>query len=117
MTQTSPQSHGAHITATHPSVAPHSKIDKYSANPSGVVIGLTLGMAWQLAVVVLVPIFGGHFLDDKFNSSPVWTLIGFVVAMLLMVVVVRQTLARLAEFTGSPTVQTDDKTHKDGAKS
>ncbi len=39
-----------------------------------------LNMSWQLAIVVIVPIVGGFKLDEKFNSSPWLTLLGFVVA-------------------------------------
>jgi F0F1-type ATP synthase assembly protein I len=38
-------------------------------------------MTWQLAVVVLVPLIGGFKLDEKFHTSPLLTIIGFVLAM------------------------------------
>ena len=47
-----------------------------------------LNMSWQLAIVVLVPILGGYALDSHFHSLPLWTAIGFVLAMLGMVAVV-----------------------------
>jgi hypothetical protein len=40
-----------------------------------------LTMSWQLAVVVLVPIIGGFELDQKLNTLPALTIVGFVVAM------------------------------------
>lgn len=47
-----------------------------------------LNMSWQLAIVVLVPILGGYALDMRFNSLPLWTATGFVLALLSMVAVV-----------------------------
>jgi F0F1-type ATP synthase assembly protein I len=57
-----------------------------------------LDMSWQLAVVVLVPLLGGFKLDEKYNSSPVLTLIGFGLAMVGTAVVlwrVSQTLGAM----------------------
>jgi len=47
-----------------------------------------LSMSWQLAIVVLVPIFAGYQADKHFGTLPVWTAVGFVLAMALMAVVV-----------------------------
>ena len=120
MTQTASHSHGASITATRKSVgnssktgskqqsAP-SKADLYSTNPSGIVVGLTLSMSWQLAIVFLVPLVAGHILDDKLNTSPWLTVTGLGVAMLAMVMVVRRTLAQLNEYTVSHEPKADKK--------
>ena len=43
-------------------------------------IAMTLGMSWQLALVVIVPIVGGHYLDDHYRMTPWLTLAGLVVA-------------------------------------
>jgi F0F1-type ATP synthase assembly protein I len=40
-----------------------------------------MGMSWQLAVVVLVPILGGFFLDQQFATTPLLTILGFIIAM------------------------------------
>ena len=45
-------------------------------------------MSWQLAIVVLVPIIGGFELDQKLNTLPALTIVGFVVAMVGMGAVV-----------------------------
>ncbi len=45
-------------------------------------------MSWQLALVVLIPVIGGVKLDEHFNTLPVWTIIGFVVALVGMAAVV-----------------------------
>lgn len=45
-------------------------------------------MSWQLAIVVLVPIIGGFKLDEYFSTTPVLTIIGFVLAMVGMGLVV-----------------------------
>lgn len=67
------------------------------ARPNSIVMGLTLGMSWQLAVTVLVPVVGGHLLDAKLhpNGLPVYTLAGLLLALAGMIIVVRRTLKAL----------------------
>jgi F0F1-type ATP synthase assembly protein I len=106
MTQTHKLSHGVSTTATAASVAPlsqanQSKSEKYATNPSGIVVGLTVNMGWQLAIVVLLPLFGGHVLDDHLNTSPWLTLTGLIIAMVAMILVVRRTLQELNEYTAN----------------
>lgn len=49
-----------------------------------------LGMSWQLAVVVLVPIVGGFELDKAFATSPLLVIVGFIVAMAGFTLIVRR---------------------------
>lgn len=65
---------------------------EYDRNPSAVSLGLALNMAWQLGIVVLVPILFGHVLDNRLHSGQTVTIIGLVIATAGMIVVVRQTL-------------------------
>lgn len=51
-----------------------------------------MNMTWQLAVVVLVPIGGGYALDKKLQTLPVLTIIGFILAIVCMVIVVQRLL-------------------------
>jgi F0F1-type ATP synthase assembly protein I len=44
---------------------------------------------------VLVPIIGGYKLDQHFNSSPVWVIIGFLVAMAGFFMVIHRALKEL----------------------
>lgn len=53
-------------------------------------------MSWQLAIVVLVPIVGGFKLDERLHSLPLWTFIGFTLAMIGMAVVVWHQLQLLS---------------------
>lgn len=53
-------------------------------------------MSWQLAIVVLVPVIGGFKIDERFDSLPVWTFIGFILAMIGMAVVVWHQLQLLS---------------------
>jgi F0F1-type ATP synthase assembly protein I len=43
-------------------------------------IAMALNMSWQLAIVVIIPLVGGYKLDEQFNTSPLFTLIGLLVA-------------------------------------
>lgn len=52
-------------------------------------------MSWQLAIVVLVPLIGGAQLDKIFGTSPVLTIIGFIVALAGMAFVVRRQMQLL----------------------
>lgn len=45
------------------------------------VVAMALSMAWQLALVVIVPIVGGYMLDQHYHKSPILTLAGLVVAL------------------------------------
>ncbi len=42
---------------------------------------VTLGMGWRLALTVLIPLIAGIKIDDRFNSSPSYTLAGFMLAV------------------------------------
>jgi F0F1-type ATP synthase assembly protein I len=80
------------------------------ARARGEFLSAALSMSWQLAVVVLLPLLGGHALDNHFRSSPVWTIVGFVIAVLLGGVVVWRS-AQLA----SPNPKDFDK-HKESKR-
>lgn len=66
--------------------------------------GAAIGMSWQLAVIVLVCILGGYKLDDMTGSSPVFTLIGLVLALAGSIVVIRSALSKMNNFE----VKSDD---------
>jgi hypothetical protein len=42
--------------------------------------GATLNMGWRLAITVVIPLVAGVKLDEKFDSSPLYTLLGMVIA-------------------------------------
>ncbi len=44
-------------------------------------VTMALDMSWRLALIVLIPLLGGVALDNKFNSSPAFTIVGFLLAM------------------------------------
>jgi F0F1-type ATP synthase assembly protein I len=60
--------------------------------------GAAIGMSWQLAIVVLFPIIGGYKLDQALRTTPVWTLIGLVLAMVSSIFVIRRALAVFGNF-------------------
>lgn len=43
--------------------------------------GATLNLSWRLALTVLIPIFIGLKIDDKFNTKPSFVLLGFMIAV------------------------------------
>jgi F0F1-type ATP synthase assembly protein I len=54
-----------------------------------------LNMGWQLAFTILVPVFIGAKLDERFNSSPSYTLAALFVAIGLAGVVVSRTFKQV----------------------
>ena len=66
-------------------------------------------MSWQLAIVVLVPVICGYKLDEHFNSLPLWTITGFVVAMLGMAAVVWRQLQLLSPSVSKPSTKAKER--------
>lgn len=54
---------------------------KESSNQRTVFVNMALTMSWQLALVVLVPIFAGAKLDKRTGSGNTYTFIGLGVAL------------------------------------
>lgn len=59
---------------------------------SALFVSMVLSMTWQLAIVVILPIIGGYWLDQRLHSSPVATLAGLVLAILGMVAILWRTV-------------------------
>lgn len=55
-------------------------------------LNATLNMSWQLAIAVLVPVIGGYELDKSLKSSPAFTIVGLVIAIILCMLVVGRVL-------------------------
>lgn len=51
-------------------------------NPQSVFVGMALDMSWRLAIAVLVPIIGGFELDSHIGTTPLLTVVGFIIAMI-----------------------------------
>lgn len=73
-----------------------SASNKSASNPKKDFFLAASNMSWQLAIVVLIPIVGGFKIDEHFNSLPVGTIIGFILAMIGMGIVVWRQLQLLA---------------------
>ncbi len=56
-----------------------------------------LNMGWQLAFTILVPVFIGAKLDDRFDSSPSYTLSALFIAIGLAGAVVAKTLKQVTK--------------------
>lgn len=55
-------------------------------------LAAALSMSWQLAIIVLLPVIGGYELDDHYKTTPLWTIVGFVIALIGVVTVILRTL-------------------------
>lgn len=60
--------------------------------PQSVFVGMALDMSWRLAAVVLIPIVGGFEIDSHVGTTPLLTVIGFLVAIAGVFAVMRQTV-------------------------
>lgn len=58
-------------------------------------IGAALTLSWRLAVTVLVPLIGGIELDKRFDSSPSYTITGFMLAIVFGCMAVWQTVKEI----------------------
>lgn len=58
-------------------------------------ITTTLNMSWQLAIVVLVPLLGGHYLDQKLDSGYAFFGLGFLLALAGMCLVVWRQISNI----------------------
>lgn len=110
MTQTSLSSNGKTTAATAKKhgAAAGSTPGRYAAENGNFILGLTLSMSWQMMFAVLLPILGGHFLDNRFDASPWFTVAGFALAMVLMLVVVRRCLRQLNAYMNLPSASAHD---------
>ena len=57
--------------------------DKLPTAEQQLFVGTFIALSWQLLVLVLVPAIGGHFLDQKTGKTPLFTILGFVLAIAL----------------------------------
>ena len=76
---------------TTPSPKPQVTVGK-PESPQSVFVVMALDMGWRLAIVVLVPVVGGFELDTHLGTTPLLTVIGFILAMVGSGFVMWQTL-------------------------
>lgn len=65
-------------------------------------LNLALNMSWQLAIVVIVPIVGGHLLDNHFKTHPWITIIGAIIAAAGVFIILKQTVKEAAVRISTP---------------
>jgi F0F1-type ATP synthase assembly protein I len=74
---------------------PAKSVEKIPASVNdfkGQFVGAAVSMSWQLALVVLIPVVGGFKLDQHFKTLPLWTIVGFCIAVTGVVLVLRNVL-------------------------
>jgi F0F1-type ATP synthase assembly protein I len=83
---------------TAPNLTPSPKADKAQSSGGGndntlmMFIGAVADMSWRMALVVLVPIIGGYELDKHLKTSPSFTILGFILAMVGTFLVLKKML-------------------------
>ena len=95
-------------TVKRPPAAPlsHPEVDLSTYN--SMFVGMTLTMSWQLAIVVIIPIVGGHLLDQRFGTEPVLTLLGVFLAFVGVIGV----LVRIVRLANNRVADLDTKAGK-----
>jgi F0F1-type ATP synthase assembly protein I len=61
-------------------------------DPRSIFLASVFTMSWQLAIVFLIPVIGGYKLDQHLKTSPTYFLIGLVIAVIGVVLVLRNVL-------------------------
>ena len=75
-------------------------------------VGTLLTLSWQLLIVVVAPVVGGHFMDQHFKTDPLYTLIGFGLALSLAALVTYRGYQTLMNGQQAPTNSEDNKDKK-----
>lgn len=91
----------------HASLERHDSGNTDAPDPSAF-LSAALGMSWQLAVVVILPIVGGYKLDEQLGSAPWLTIAGFVLAMAASVLVIRRALSEMNKISAPKDTTTKD---------
>ncbi len=79
---------------------PKTDLPKKPSAREQLFVGTFISLSWQMLVVVLVPAIGGHFLDERMRTAPLFTIVGFTLAI---------TMAALLTYRAYKTMQDDYK--------
>ena len=71
------------------------EVSKVKKSDRLVFISAVMDMTWQLALVFLIPIIGGYKLDQHFKTTPLWFIVGCVLAIAGSFAVMRRILSQL----------------------
>ena len=63
-------------------------VAKGSNNPTNLFVAMVLDMTWKLAIVVLVPILVGNWLNHKYSNA-IFLIAGILVALVLVILVIK----------------------------
>ncbi|HSW85825.1 MAG TPA: AtpZ/AtpI family protein [Candidatus Saccharimonadales bacterium] len=66
------------------------EVAKKANSASAVFINMVLDMTWRLAIVVLIPLIAGYQIDKHMHTKPLFTIVGFGLALAGTVLVIRQ---------------------------
>ncbi len=59
---------------------------------SALFISLTLDMTWRMVIVILIPLLLGYLLDKGIHTTPLFTVLGLIIALISMTLVLKRTL-------------------------
>jgi F0F1-type ATP synthase assembly protein I len=61
------------------------------------IIALTVNMGWRMAIAVIIPVFIGVKLDQKYDTSPSWTITAFFLAIAASAMIVARTVREVTD--------------------
>ena len=68
-----------------------------------------MGMGFYIAIAIILGIWGGHWLDGKMNTSPLWLIIGLILGIAVAALGVYNMIKPFME----EAKKTDNKKNKD----
>ena len=74
------------------------KEEQKKTNPALMAIGVTVTIGTELAVTTLLGFYIGHALDEKFNTVPVFLIIGVLLGVAVGILGIVKTLQRFLNF-------------------
>jgi F0F1-type ATP synthase assembly protein I len=72
-----------------------------------------MGMGFYIAIAIVLGIWGGHWLDGKFNTNPLWLIIGSILGVAVATLGV---FNMLKPFIGSAKKAVDNSKKDNGNK-
>lgn len=83
----------ADTKSTKPSGKPKAKTEVAKQESSWFIFVVAVAnMTWQLAIVVILPIIVGFKLDSFANTTPIFAILGIVLALSMAVLVVKRSM-------------------------
>lgn len=96
---------GRKSTVTNDAISKEIELVTRMTDARQLFIASTLNLSWRLALSVLIPLIGGIQLDKKYDTEPLMTLLGLLVAFVLGSLAVWATVKEVNELQSTSNKQ------------